>query len=173
MDNSPRSDSRTRGDLIYDAFYSGAIGGSAVALFFLLVDLIRAEPLFTPSLMGNVLFAGGDASTAQGVQLDMVAFYTITHFVMFGVIGALASTAVNEAELHARHPGLVLLALFVTFELGFTMLGAFAMPGVIARIGAVYIAAANLLAAGGMGLFFMATHQTRFWQWVKHAAGSA
>ena len=46
------------GDLVYDSFFAGAVGGSAVALFFLFTDLLDGQPLFTPSLIGQVLFQG-------------------------------------------------------------------------------------------------------------------
>ncbi|HET9947919.1 MAG TPA: hypothetical protein VFQ22_03220, partial [Longimicrobiales bacterium] len=42
-------------DLAFDAFYGGAIGGSTIALFFLVVDGLQGRPLFTPSLIGHVL----------------------------------------------------------------------------------------------------------------------
>jgi hypothetical protein len=156
-------------DVVFDAFYSGAIGGSAVAIFFLLVDLARAEPLFTPSLMGSVLFGGADAESVTGVHLDAVALYTGVHFVCFGVLGALASIVVHEVELHAKHPAILLGVLFVLFESSFALFAAAVMPGVMTRIGIVYVAAANLLAAVGMGIFFMLTHQPAVWQRIKQS----
>ena len=56
----------TIADTLYDAFYSGGIAGSIVALFFLLLDAIEGQPFFTPSLMGTVLFSGVPAEAATG-----------------------------------------------------------------------------------------------------------
>ena len=51
---------RTRADLAYESLYCAAIGGSVIALFFLVIDAVNGQPLFTPSLLGGVLFGGAD-----------------------------------------------------------------------------------------------------------------
>lgn len=170
MASSTEAPQRSTADLIYDAFFSGAIGGSVVALFFLFVDLARAEPLFTPSLMGSVLFTEVEATAVIGVHLNMVALYTGIHFISFGALGILASLVVYEVELHSKHPAVMLGVLFVLFESAFALVAAVLMPGVITRVGFAYVAAANLLAAGGMGIFFMVSHQPALWQRIKQAA---
>jgi hypothetical protein len=170
MDSPSEPTRRSAADVLYDAFFSGAIGGSLVAIFFLFIDLARAEPLFTPSLMGSVLFAGADAARVSGVHLDMVALYTGFHFASFGALGLLASLVVHEVELHSKHPALLLGVLFVLFESAIALVAGAFMPGTMARVGVVYVAAANLLAAGGMGLFFMTAHQPAVWQRIKQAA---
>jgi hypothetical protein len=167
MTESLGTNRRGTADIVYDAFYSGAIGGSIVALFFLFVDLIRAEPLFTPSLMGSVLFGGAEAAAVRGVDLGMVALYSIFHFASFAILGTLASLAVHEVELHSKHPALVLALLFLIFEGAFGLVAALAMPGAIAQIGTIYVAVANLLAAAGMAIFFMTSHQPRAWRRIR------
>lgn len=158
-------------DFVYDAFYSGAIGGSVVALFFLLVDSVRVAPLYTPSLMGAVLFGGVDAATARGVDLGMVALYSIFHFASFIALGALATLAVHQAELRSKHPAIVLGVLFVLFEGAFVLTATRLMPGAIAQIGTLPVAIANLLAAGGMGLFFLTSHQPPIWRRIRGSIG--
>jgi hypothetical protein len=162
--NSHRAD-----DFVFDAFYSGAIGGSVVALFFLLVDSLGGEPLFTPSLMGSVLFTGAAAEGVTGVRLDMVASYTVVHFATFGVLGALISVVVHEVEMHAHHPLLVLAGLLVVFELGFGLMAGLLMEGVITRVGVAPMATANALAALSIGAFLFATHRTERWARMKEA----
>jgi hypothetical protein len=157
-------------DVAYDAFYSGAIGGSAVALYFLVVDLLRGQPLFTPSLMGSVLFAGLPAASAADVRLDMVAYYSIVHFAAFGVLGCAISLVVHEAELRSRHPLAVLLGLFALFELGFFAAASLLLPGVLERLGPWQVAAANFTAAAAIAVFLLVSHQPRAWQRLKHAA---
>ena len=49
---------RTANDIAFDALLSGGLGGSMVALFFLAIDVIEGHALFTPTLMGSVLFGG-------------------------------------------------------------------------------------------------------------------
>ena len=67
--NDARSDSKhTVGDLAYDAVFVGGIGGGLVMIFFLVYDMIaRGQALFTPSLMGSVLFDGVPAAAVASV----------------------------------------------------------------------------------------------------------
>lgn len=163
----PRS-SRRLADVLYDGFFSAGIGGSVVALFFLGIDAWHGHVLFTPSLMGSVLFAATPASVVAGVRLDMVALYTGFHFVSFLTLGILAAIAVHEAELHSRHPALLIGALFVLLEILFAGTAGLLMPGVVGRLGVGPVAAANLLAALGMGLFLLQSHRPALFQRILH-----
>jgi hypothetical protein len=160
----------TRADLAFDAFYSGALGGSVVALFFLIVDLMDGRPLLTPSLLGSALFHGVSAQDVAKVQLDAVSYYSVVHVGAFLALGAVSAWLVHEAELHARHPVVVLLVVFAILEVAFFLVAPLALPGVVAQLGAVRIALANLLAAGMMGLFFLLSHRARAWPHLEHSA---
>lgn len=167
----PESSARTPhalANVLYDGFYSAGIGGSVVALFFLVIDAWQGQPLSTPSLMGSVLFAGIPASAAVEVHLDMVAFYTGVHFLSFSTLGILAAVAVRGAELHSRHPALLIGALFVLIEVLFSISATSLMPGVLARLGIARVGAANLLAALGMGLFLLQSHRPAAFQRILH-----
>jgi hypothetical protein len=146
-------------EFIYETFYAGAIGGSIVALLFLVVDAARGEPLFTPSLMGSVLFHGVAAADVVGVNMGAAAQYTAVHFASFLCLGAIVAFAVREAELHSRHPMLVMLAVFLVLEGGFALAATTLLPGVIEQVGAGRIGVANALAAFGMGLFITYEHR--------------
>ena len=159
----------TTPDLIFDSVYSGAIGGSAVALFFMVADLLDGQPLFTPSLMGSVLFHGVEAEAVADVNLDAVAYFSIVHMLMFAVVGTAISWLVHEVELHSRHPFEVLIALFAVLEVGFFSVASLALPGVIAKLGVARVAFANLLAAGSIAVFFVLSHRAEAWQELKHA----
>jgi hypothetical protein len=172
MERTSHTQGRPPGELVFDAFYSGAIGGSMVALFFLFVDFVRFEPLFTPSLMGQVLFGGADAEFTMGVEMPMVAAYTVAHFVSFIALGGLASFVVHEVELHSKHPLFVLGGLFILFEATFAIATGLLMPGVVVRIGPIYIGAANGLAAAGMGTFFLVSHRPGLIDRLRRAAWS-
>lgn len=150
-------------DLIYETFYSAAIGGSAIALFFLVVDSIAGRPLFTPSLMGSVLFLGMPAHAVTEIRLDMVARFSIVHFAAFAVVGLCVTLLVHWAERHARHPLLVFAVLFALFELGTMGVAAVLLQGVMGRLGPLLVALANLSAALSMGLFFLYARQPERW----------
>ena len=160
----------TSADLLYDSFYASALGGSAVALFFLVADVVEGQPLFTPSLMGSVLFYGAAAKDVVEVRLDAVAYMSIVHFVAAGVLGTAMSWLVHEVELHARHPFVVLLVLFAIIEVSFFFIVSLTMPGVIGRLGVVRIGIANLLAAATMAAFFVFSHREDAWEKLKQTA---
>ena len=110
-------------DLLYDAFYSAAIGGSVLGLFFLLVDVVAGQPFYTPSLMGSVLFLGMSPEAVTEVRLDLVAYVTMLHMGAFGVLGLGLSILVYEAELHSHHPTRAVAVLFLVIEGGVPDLG--------------------------------------------------
>ncbi len=155
-------------ELLLESFYAGVLGGSAVSLFFLFFDLLDGQPFFSPSLMGSVLFQGATAQDVVDVRLDAVVYFSIAHIAAFTVLGAAMSFLVHEVELHSRHPVVVLVALFAVIEVAFFVLAPLAMPGAIERLGITRVAAANLLAAGTMGLFFVLSHRAGAWKKVKH-----
>ncbi len=158
----------TPGDFLLESLYAGVLGGSAVALFFLVADLLDGRPFFTPSLIGSVMFHGVSAAEVAKVRLDVVAYFSIVHIAAFTALGAAISLLVHEVELHSRHPVVVLVVLFAVIEAAFFVVAPPAMPGVIARLGMARVAAANLLAAGSMALFFVLSHRAGAWKKVKH-----
>ena len=146
--------------ILTEGFITGIIGAGVVAAWFLLLDTIQHEPLYTPSLLGTVLFKGSDAaSAAHTVDPGMVAAYTIVHHLAFVGVGIVASFLVAEME-HVPPLGIALLFLFVIFETGFLIfLLAVGEPflgrGGIALWG---VAVANLLAAAGMASYLWYRH---------------
>ncbi|MEO6461645.1 MAG: hypothetical protein ABIP29_01065, partial [Candidatus Eisenbacteria bacterium] len=69
--------------VLEDGMFAGVIGGGLVALWYLVLDTLGGRPLFTPALLGSVLFKG--ASDAVGIQIEpqVVAWYTAFHFLAF------------------------------------------------------------------------------------------
>ena len=155
----PTAEASAIGDLLYDAFYGAAIGGSVIAVFFLILDSVAGHPLFTPSLIGTVLLTGADAGMITDVRLDMVAYFSVAHFVAFLALGAGVSTMCRWTGLDKTNPvyvtGLVFLVLTGTFLVASTFL----MPGISAVMGVQWILLANLLTAGSMGVFLHRAHQ--------------
>jgi hypothetical protein len=123
--------------------------------------------------MGSVLFSGAAAESVTEVRLDMVAWYSVVHFGAFAALGLGIAFAVREVELHSRHPALLFLSLFLLFEVGFLAAAWWLLPGVTARLGASLVGLANLLAAGSMGLFLLASHRPGLWERLRHSAHRA
>jgi hypothetical protein len=181
MIESPPQERRTRdrlgasdvADVLYDAFYSAAVGGAALGLFFLLVDSARGQPFFTPSLFGSVLFLEAVPSAVVDVRLDMVAYFTIIHFALFGWLGLALSLAIHYVEVHARHPRQVVTVLFVVLEGGFLISANVFIPGVVAVVGFGRIVVGHLVTALAMALFMMRSHNPDAWERLKSGKPSA
>lgn len=146
------------GDLLYDAFYGAAIGGAAIALFFLAIDSIGGRPLFTPSLLGTVVFTGADPASVTEVRLDMVAYFSVVHFVGFLVLGGALSwlcrlTGISQSNL-PMVTGVVFVALTAAFFAGDRLV----MQGAVAVIGIRSVLAANFVTALAMGVFLRKAH---------------
>jgi len=132
-----------------DGLLAGVTGAVVVAGFFFLVDLVRGQPFYTPSLLGSVLFRGAEVGQVTGVDAAMVAAYTGVHVLSFVVLGTLAAFLVHEME---RHPPVAVVAILlaICFEGGFFAVSAALMPGVVGTLGAALVALANLLALASM-----------------------
>jgi hypothetical protein len=170
MNDSARDSRHALGDYAYDALYVGGIGGGLVALFFLAYDVIAHRgALFTPSLMGSVLFDGADPGQVQSVDMMAVAKYTAFHFFAFGVLGLFISFLAHQADMRARHPAAAMGVLFVILEAGFWIGSQVAIPGTLSRIGVGPATIANLLGAAGIAAFLTATHRPELWARMRRA----
>ncbi|MDX1647923.1 MAG: hypothetical protein R3304_12325 [Longimicrobiales bacterium] len=135
------------GDLAYDTFYGAAIGGAAIACFFLAVDVLAGRPLHTPSMLGQVLFAGADPNAVTEVRLEMMAYFTVVHLVTFLALGwvislVLVFTGISRGNVPVV-AGLVFIVVSATFFAGDLLL----MEGVAEAIGIPMILAANFVTA--------------------------
>lgn len=146
------------GDLLYESFYSGAIGGAVVALFFLVNDSLGGRPFFTPSLLGGILFGTG-GSDAAGPDLTAVALLTAVHFGMFAVFGAVATRVVRAVEGRTGgSPILPGVVLFVLLEGSFLVATSILMPGMHGQLGHGTVLLANILASAAMSMFLREAH---------------
>lgn len=154
----------TSADLVYDAIFVGGLGGGIVAVFFLLFDMFTGrQALFTPSLMGSVLFDGASAASVTTVDMAAVAKYSALHLVAFSLLGVGIAYLTQQAELRSKHPLLVIGLTFAVIETAFWLGASVAIPGVLERLGVLPVATANLLAAVGVGLFLGSEHRTHLW----------
>lgn len=102
---------------VREGIIAGVLGATAVAVWFLAVDLMAGRPFFTPALLGRGLIGilgPGHVDTT----LTVVAFYTVFHYVAFAVMGIVVTAIIH---LSARHPPVLggFFMLFVAFESGF------------------------------------------------------
>ena len=171
MENTASRFKHTVGDLVYDAIFIGGIGGGLVMIFFLVYDIIaQGQALFTPSLLGSVLFDGAPAAAVDTVNMVAVAKYSAFHLLVFSLFGFGIAYLTHQAEFRSKHPVLVIALVFVVLEVAFWLGATVAIPGVLGRLGVLPVAAANLLAAVGTGLFLVSTHRGHLWGRAKPAA---
>jgi hypothetical protein len=145
-------------DVLFDAFFGGGFGGSAIALFFLLVDPARGEAFFTPSVMGTALFTSEPVSASTPVDLQMIAFYSLVHFLVFGALGASMSLLTRQSPYVDRHPLAIAGAVFAVLTAGLVVADLLVLHGVITAIGIVPILAANAITGLTMAVFFRWSH---------------
>jgi vacuolar-type H+-ATPase subunit I/STV1 len=139
-------------EIVGDGTMAGVIGASAIALFFLLVDTVRREALFTPSVMASALLRGDAPSAAGEVDLSMVAAYSVIHGAAFVAIGILAAwaTALRRSSVATFT---LAIALFATLELGFLFACVAIEPGLLDAVGVAPATIGNLLSAIGMAFY--------------------
>src|SRR6476469_5349560 len=95
---------------------TGLIGAAIVAVWYLIVDVAKGQPLHTPNVLGQV-FVGRDTTPGYHVMPQAVAEYSVLHLVVFLVLGMLL---VWLAHLASRNPSLrmgVWLGLVIGFLL--------------------------------------------------------
>jgi hypothetical protein len=91
------------GSVAVDGLFAGILGALAVALTFLVLDLLRGEPLHTPSVLGTLLFRGSAASHEMGVDVPMAVAYNGVHFLAFVIGGLLASYVATLLDRAPRY----------------------------------------------------------------------
>ena len=145
--------------LIREGITTGTLGALAVALWFLIVDMVRGQPLHTPALLGAVVSGAADpmlAADAPG-RATYVVLYTVLHFLAFSVVGIIAVFVVHRAE---RAPALfgLLLMLFAAIEVAFTGFVAILEVRALGDIAWYQVALGNLVAALSMGWYLWKSH---------------
>jgi hypothetical protein len=146
--------------LYQEGFVAGTVGAATIAFWFLLLDLIQGRPLFTPTILGTALFKGVATLTAienVAVSLEMVIGFTFVHWLVFAIVGCVASRLLGLAE---RDPnlGFGILLLFIVFEFGFLAASTVFAKPILQELAWPTILIGNLLAALGMGWYFWRRH---------------
>lgn len=146
-------------EVVVEGLIAGAIGGSAVAVWFLLCDLQAGTPLRTPALLAGMLLAGIKDPAAIQVSAPLVFSYTVVHFAAFALLGVLAAWLIAVAQ---RQPAFMLglLMLFACFEVFAIGFAAVINQLLLNQLGWPMIVAANLLASVAMLAFFYLRHRS-------------
>ncbi len=146
-------------DLLYDAFYGGALGACAIALFFLVVDVMQGRPLFTPAMIGTVLFTSASPLTVTETRLDMVAYYTLVHFAVFGALAAGISVMCRRWALVEGHPIVIVGVVFTVLTAALIVADLTLMRGVVFAMGLAPVLVGNAVTGIVMAAFIHWSHR--------------
>ncbi len=150
----------TRIEALYrEGIIAGLLGAAVVAIWFLIVDVINGQPLYTPTVLGAALFRRGAGVVAPEVVPDfgMVGMFTWVHGLLFAAIGGLTARLLGFAE---RNPsvGFGILLLFVFFEFGFVAAAMLFAEPILHALAWPAVLVANMLAAAVMGGYLRLRH---------------
>lgn len=139
---------------------AGFFGAATLSIWFLILDTIHGQPLYTPSVLGTALFrhgAGLQSPDGVPVSLDMVLAFTWVHFLVFGFLGGLASHLIAIAE-QRPNVGFGVILFFVVLEFGFIAAAmTFAQP-LLHALSWAAVLVGNLLAAAAMAAYLWHRH---------------
>jgi hypothetical protein len=143
--------------IVREGIVTGLIGAAVVAAWFLLFDLLRGRPFFTPAALGSALFLGSSTVEAVSVEPATVIGYTVMHILAFAVTGVLAAAIVTAAD---DAPPLIIGAVmfFAVFEAFFMGLLAMVAEFLLGSLAWWTIAVGNVLAAVAMGWYLWMHH---------------
>lgn len=142
---------------IREGVWAGLIGAVAVAGWFLAVDAVAREPLFTPAALGSALLTGARSAAEVRVTVGTVLGYSAIHLSAFLLFGVVLAGLVAQAE---KFPPLIwaLVLLLVVFEVFFVGMVALLGVWILDEIAWWSVLVGNLLAAAGMGGYLWNAH---------------
>lgn len=144
-------------DVLREGLVSGLIGAVVVAAWFLLLDVLVRQPLFTPSALGSLLFHG--AASPEEVQMTAATAwgYTVVHVAAFLLFGMVVSALV--AQVDRTPPFLFAVVLLgVVFEVFFVGMVVSLGTWVLETFAWWAVLGGNLLAGLSMGAYLWGRH---------------
>jgi hypothetical protein len=124
---------------------AGLIGATIMALWFLIIDTIQGQPLYTPAFLASIL-ANADAADRS---FALIAVYTLFHYAAFCLVGVGVTWLLGKLEVSP--PILLGLVLgFVLFDLVFYLGVILTGVDVVDELGWPQVLIGNL--AAGVGL---------------------
>ena len=143
--------------ILREGFIAGCIGAAAVALWFLIVDSINGQPLFTPAMLGSAVFWGTPNPAHVLIEPGRIFGYTMIHVSAFVVVGCICAALAAEVEYAPSTLFLVVVG-FCFFEVGFYILVALIAKPLLGYLAWWNVAIGNGLAALAMGYYLWREH---------------
>ncbi len=151
---------QNRSNVFGEGLISGLIGAAAVAAWFLVLDIYFGRPLFTPNILGTVLFQGGlDLASVDTIPIsfETVFIFTWIHVLVFCVIGVMGAWLIQLAEKDPNY-GFGIILFCVVLEFGFIGASMIVALSILHALTLPAILIGNLIAIAAMGLYFRRLH---------------
>ena len=138
---------------------AGLVGAFAVVAVYLLHDLTTSDWLYTPTVLGTLLYDGPDMASMvvvdpSSAEPGVAAIYTALHFLLWMIAGFASSFLVGLAE---RRPELRFIPVLCFFSL---IAFFFALDGEVdaTGIGRLHLWAGGLAGAIGLAAYLIWRH---------------
>lgn len=143
--------------IVREGLFAGFIGAAAVAVWYLALDAVRGQILFTPAAFGSAFLLGARGIAEVQITAMTVAGYSLLHLGVFLSLGFLASALAVAAE---KQPPLILgfVLLFAVIEVMFIGMMAIAANWLLDALAWWTIGVANLIAAAAIGAYLWHEH---------------
>ncbi len=143
--------------ILREGFIAGLIGAAAVALWFLVVDVIAGRPFFTPAMLGSAVFWGVHDPAQVVIEYSRIIGYTMIHVSAFIIVGTISAVLAAEVEV-APHTLYLVVVFFAIFEFGFYVTVAIIAQPLLGSLAWWNVAIGNAIAAFGMGYYLWRVH---------------
>lgn len=136
--------------LLHEGFLVGMAGATAVALWFLFVDLVNGVPFQTPGSLGSALFLGTREAGEVVINTTTVGLYTLFHGAIYTAVGLGATALMRAAD---NSPSLVALVILAAAVLEALFLGFVATLAefLLSHLAWWAVLGGNIMAAVAMG----------------------
>jgi len=146
---------QSKARIVADGVVAGLIGGAVIAIWFFIFDAVNGRPLWSPALLASALLHGsGEPVAMTQTAWTLVAEYSVVHFLVFALIGAIGALLIAAAE---ETPELFAPLLIFTagFQLFFVALLMLAGPTAAAAMPWWKVIIGNLMATTAMLAYFL------------------
>ncbi len=156
--------------LLREGVFAGLIGAGAVAVWFLLVDVVAGRAFYTPAMLGSAVFLGLRDPGDVVITFQAVIGYTMLHVLAFCAVGIVAALLARMVESFPTTLFVVVI-FFAIFEVGFYIIVAVVAQPLLGALAWSNVAIGNLIAAAGMGFYIWSVHPKLREELAAHPLG--
>jgi hypothetical protein len=156
--------------ILREGLIAGCVGAGAVAIWFLVVDLVNGRPFFTPAMLGSAVFWGEYDPARVVIDYSRVIGYTMIHVSAFVLVGCIGAALAAEVEVAPSTLFFVVVGLCF-FEVAFYIFVALLAKPLLGALAWWNVAIGNGLAALGMGYYLWREHPAIGAELRRHPLG--